>query len=134
MKKAFPGHFANDPDDLKRLWENSLIAVDANVLLNLYRFSDSTRDEFLAVFEKLKDRLWISHQVAAEYLRNRLKVISDQAKTYDVAIEGLEALRQSFENPKQHPFVSVEMLGDCTRSFDLIIGELKANKIAMMQK
>ncbi|MQG94464.1 PIN-like domain-containing protein [Pseudomonas sp. MN1F] len=128
MKKSFPGHFANEPDDLKRLWEDSVIALDANVLLNMYRYSEGTRREFLGVFEKLKDRLWISHQVAKEYLKNRLKVISDQAKTYDAAIKGLLELREKFEDPKQHPFVSPEVLGDCTRSFDLIIGELRANK------
>ncbi len=128
MKKAFPGHFANDPADLKRLWENCLIAVDANVLLSLYRYSESTKSEFLDVFKMLSGRLWIPHQVAKEYLKNRLKVISDQAKSYDEAIQGLEALRKSFENPKQHPFVSAEVLGDFVKSFDLIIGELKSNK------
>lgn len=128
MKKAFPGHFANDPEDLKRLWENCLIAVDANVLLSLYRYSESTKNEFLDVFKMLSGRLWIPHQVAKEYLKNRLKVISDQAKSYDEAIQGLEALRKSFENPKQHPFVSAEVLGDFVKSFDLIIGELKNNK------
>lgn len=128
MKTVFPGHFANDPEDLKRLWEDSVIALDANVLLNLYRYSEGTRKEFIDVFEKLKERLWISHQVAKEYLKNRLKVISDQAKTYDAAIKGLLELRENFEDHKQHPFVSAEVLGDCTRSFDLIIGELRANK------
>lgn len=128
MKKAFPGHFANDPDDLQRLWGDCLIAVDANVLLSLYRYSEGTRGEFVDVFEKLVGRLWVPHQVAKEYLKNRLKVISDQAKTYDAAIKGLKELRAKFEDPKQHPFVSAEVLGDCTRSFDLIIGELQLNQ------
>ncbi|SPO61537.1 PIN-like domain-containing protein [Pseudomonas inefficax] len=128
MRKAFPGHFANNPDELKKLWENSLIAVDANLLLSLYRYSESTRAEFIEVFERLKDRLWIPNQVAKEFLRNRLKVISDQAKTYDEAIQNLENLRRDFENTKHHPFVSPEVLGDCIKSFDLIVGELKSNK------
>lgn len=128
MKKAFPGHFANAPEDLKCLWEKSLIAVDANVLLSLYRYSAATRGEFLEVFKALGDRLWIPHQVAKEYLKNRLKVISDQAKSYDEAIQGLEALRKNFENPKQHPFVGSDALKEFIKSFDLIIDELKSNK------
>lgn len=128
MRNAFPGHFANDPQLIRSLWEDGLVVVDANVLLGLYRYSDGTRSAFLEVFNKLKDRLWISNQVAKEYLKNRLKVISDQAKTYDAAIQGLLVLRGDFENPKQHPFVSLEVLGDCTRSFDVIIGELRSNK------
>ncbi|CAM3936880.1 PIN-like domain-containing protein [Pseudomonas wadenswilerensis] len=134
MKSVFPGHFANDPQDLQRLWDRSLIAVDANVLLNLYRYSEGTRNEFLDLFEKLADRLWISHQVAKEYLKNRLKVISDQAKTYDIAIQGLTDLRKNFENPKQHPFVGAQVLDDCKKSFDLIIGELEQNKERHDQK
>lgn len=128
MKKTFPGHFASDPADLKHLWEDSLIVLDANVLLSLYRYSDGTKNEFLDVFEKLKARLWLPHQFAKEYLKNRLKVISDQAKSYDAAIQGLEDLRDKFKNPKQHPFVSSEVLEDCNNSFDLIVGELRANK------
>ena len=128
MKNAFPGHFANDPADLQRLWDDCLFVMDANVLLNLYRYSDTTRDEFFSIFEQLKDRLWISHQVGKEYLKNRLKVISDQAKLYDAAIEGLRDLKASFENSNQHPFVSPAVLGDCIRSFDHIVGELEANK------
>ncbi|MFF7108146.1 PIN-like domain-containing protein [Pseudomonas sichuanensis] len=128
MKSSFPGHFASEPSGLKRLWEDSLIVMDANVLLSLYRYSDSTRSEFLEVFKKLNDRLWITHQVGKEYLRNRLKVISDQAKTYDAAIQGLNDLRGNFENPKQHPFVSADVLGNCIKSFELIVGELRSNK------
>ncbi|MCI1036896.1 PIN-like domain-containing protein [Pseudomonas putida] len=134
MKKAFPGHFANDPADLQRLWDDCLFVMDANVLLNLYRYSDTTRDEFFNIFEQLRGRLWLSHQVAKEYLKNRLKVISDQAKLYDAAIDGLRTLKASFENSNQHPFVSPAVLGDCIRSFDQIVGELEANKARHGQK
>jgi len=134
MKTAFPGHFANDPADLQRLWDDSLFVMDANVLLNLYRYSDTTRDEFFKIFEQLKGRLWISHQVAKEYLKNRLKVISDQAKLYDAAIDGLRDLKVDFENSNQHPFVSPAVLTDCIRSFDQIVGELEANKARHGQK
>lgn len=128
MKSAFPGHFANDPDDLKALWEDSLIVVDANVLLSLYRYSDNTRNEFLDVFGKLKERLWIPHQVAKEYLKNRINVISDQAKSYEDAIKNIEALRKGLESSKQHPFISGELLKDTFECFDRVIAELKQSK------
>ncbi|UVN43324.1 PIN-like domain-containing protein [Pseudomonas mosselii] len=128
MKATFPGQFANDPEDLKRLWADSMIVVDANVLLGLYRYSENTKNEFLEVFGRLKERLWIPHQVAKEYFKNRLNVISVQAKKYDEAIDGLSRLRIAFEDAKQHPFVSAEVLGDCTKSFELIIGELRSNR------
>ncbi len=128
MKSAFPGHFANDPDDLKALWEDSLIVVDANVLLSLYRYSDNTRNEFLDVFGKLKDRLWIPHQVAKEYLKNRISVISDQAKSYAEAIKHIEDLRKGLESTKQHPFISSALLTESFACFDRITAELQQSK------
>ena len=93
MRNSFPGQFANDPERLQELWGVALIALDANVLLNLYRYSDSTRAALINVLELLKDRVWITNQVAKEYFSNRLKVIGDHAKLYDGSIAELEKLR-----------------------------------------
>ena len=37
--------------------------IDANVLLNLYRYNESPRDDLLEVLQKVGDRLWVPHQV-----------------------------------------------------------------------
>ncbi|WP_417693758.1 PIN-like domain-containing protein [Pseudomonas sp.] len=128
MKNSFPGQFSNKPDKIKALWENGLIALDANVLLDLYRYSDSTRAALINVLELLKERIWISNQVAKEYFSNRLKVIGDQAKLYDSAISELGKLKAGFENQKQHPFIGVEALDGFVASFDKVVDELKINK------
>lgn len=128
MKNAFPGQFANKPEKIKALWDDGLIALDANVLLDLYRYSDSTRAALINVLELLKDRVWISNQVAKEYFSNRLKVIGDQAKLYDVAITELVKLKAGFENQKQHPFIGVDALDGFVASFDRVVEELKVNK------
>ncbi|MFL7961590.1 PIN-like domain-containing protein [Pseudomonas kielensis] len=128
MKNSFPGQFANKPEKVKALWDHGIIALDANVLLDLYRYSDSTRAALINVLELLKDRIWISNQVAKEYFKNRLKVISDQAKLYDAAISELGKLKSGFENQKQHPFISSEALEGFVNSFDRLVSELKVNK------
>ena len=128
MKNSFPGQFSNKPDKIKELWDNGIIALDANVILDLYRYSDSTRAALLNVLELLKERVWISHQVAKEYFSNRLKVIGDQAKLYDSAISELGKLKAGFENQKQHPFIGVEALQGFVESFDRVVEELKVNK------
>lgn len=128
MRNFFPGQFANDPEKLQELWGGALIALDANVLLNLYRYSDSTRAALINVLELLKDRVWITNQVAKEYFSNRLKVISDQAKLYDGSIAELEKLRSGFENQKQHPFIGAETLAGFVESFDKVVEELRVNK------
>jgi hypothetical protein len=54
-----------------------LVALDANVLLNLYRYNAQTTDDLLAIFEKFGDRLVIPHQAAREFHRNRLSAIGN---------------------------------------------------------
>lgn len=128
MKSAFPGQFSNNAENIKSLWDEAIIALDANVLLDLYRYSDSTRAALFNVLELMKDRVWISNQVASEYFANRLGVICDQAKHYEDAIRNLEKLKAGFENQKQHPFVVVETLNGFVESFDKVVAELKESK------
>ncbi|MBF6033081.1 DUF4935 domain-containing protein [Pseudomonas sp. P155] len=128
MRSLFPGQFANEPEKLKGLWEGGIIALDANVLLDLYRYSDSTRAALINVLELLKDRIWVSNQVAKEYFSNRLKLIGDQAKLYDGAIADLVKLKSGFENQKQHPFIGAQALEGFVDSFCKVVDELKVNK------
>jgi len=72
MKDKFPGYYYRPtPADLRRLWSRADIVPDANVLLDLYRYSPSRRDEWLALLDRMSSRLWLPHQVALEYHRNR---------------------------------------------------------------
>ncbi|MFJ9873114.1 PIN-like domain-containing protein [[Kitasatospora] papulosa] len=45
--------------------------LDANVLLNLYRSNERTREDTFSVLQRLRERLWIPHQVLVEFWRNR---------------------------------------------------------------
>ncbi len=128
MKKEFPGYFANHVDDIEELWGECFFVLDANVLLSLYRYSDATRSELLQVFASLNDRLWIPHQVAQEYLVNRLAVIGEQAKAYDESVRKIDVIRKLFENSNYHPFVSAETMAECVGVFDKLVEELDANK------
>jgi len=88
-------HYFPLPDSyFTALWKDCIFALDANVLLDLYRYSESTRDELLEIFEELGGRIWIPHQAALEFARNRPKVISDQADLYDRALSVIQALKE----------------------------------------
>lgn len=128
MKNLFPGHFANSSQDIEKLWQNCIFVLDANVLLSLYRYSDSTRSELLKVFEAIAERLWIPHQVAHEYLTNRLVVISEQTKFYDDAIKRIDGLKKLLENSNQHPFVTPETLEKSSVIFGNLTEELTENR------
>lgn len=128
MKSEFPGFFSSAIDEIDQMWDDCIFVLDANVLLNLYRYSDLTCDKLLGVFEALEERLWIPHQVALEYLNNRLTVIGEQGKIYDDAVKKVEALKKSLESHNQHPFVSEETLSESSALFGQLITELSENK------
>ncbi len=86
MREQFSGYYAPTDQEYERLWQEGLIALDTNVLLDLYRLPASARDELLAVLELLKDRLWIPYQVALEFQRLRLTVIASERKVTEDAL------------------------------------------------
>jgi len=107
MKETFFEFYSPDKKKLREIWEKGLITLDANALLDLYRYSAKTRNAFLKILEKKKDRIWISHQFAFEYHNNRLKVIDEQKRAYQDVINILnEALNKLNEHAK-HPFLKI---------------------------
>lgn len=129
MKDLFPGHFKESDKSLREVWETSLFVFDANILLNLYRYSDTTRNEFLRILDKIKDRAWLPHRAAEEYLNNRLSVIDQQEKSYDDTEKSIESLKRDLENARQHPFVSKDIMEKVSGVFDELCRELKNNKL-----
>lgn len=79
----------------KEMWSRSLFVVDANILLNLYKYSDSTREEFFKIMENLSSKLWIPHQVALEFLHNRTKKIHEQEKDYEEHLQAIDDAKNS---------------------------------------
>jgi len=128
MKKHFPGYFYPSKREIKNLWNSCVFAVDANILLNLYRYSDDTRNEFLRILDSIKDRLWLPHRAAQEYFNNRLSVIAQQEKAYDETIKTLENVQNDLQNARQHPFVSEKLLRRLTTVFEDVSKELLKNK------
>lgn len=78
MRHSYFGYYKLNDEELNTLWKNALFIFDTNVLLNLYRYQESTRDALLEVMETLKGKMWIPFHVGLEYHRNRLKVIAEQ--------------------------------------------------------
>jgi len=106
MKNLFHGHFKPSESQFKGLWSESIFAFDANIILNLYRYSESTRNELLKVIGLLSGRVWLPFQAAEEYFRNRITTIGGQAKEYDKIADVLTELVTNLGNKKRHPFLS----------------------------
>ena len=101
MKGQFPQFDPGAKVDYKAIWETSLFVFDTNVLLNLYRYQTSTRDQLLDILSKLSDRIWIPHHVALEFQRNRFTVLADQNKRFSevqgVVNKAKEGLRNDLD-------------------------------------
>lgn len=92
MKDMFPSFYPLTKEQFSELWDNCLFVPDANVLLDLYRYSPDTRDELIEIFNKCANRLWVPHQVAYEYLTRRPDVILTQVSIYDKAKKIIQRL------------------------------------------
>ncbi|MGX7761027.1 PIN-like domain-containing protein [Streptomyces angustmyceticus] len=57
--------------DYGAVLRNGLVALDTNVLLDLYRMNSQVRTDMLTVLHTISERLWVAHQVIIEFWRNR---------------------------------------------------------------
>ncbi|MFI5916087.1 PIN-like domain-containing protein [Dactylosporangium sp. NPDC051541] len=87
-----------DRDRTARLLKEGLVVVDTNVLLDAYRYTQAARLELFSALKALGDRLWIPHQVALEFHRNRLTVIASHGDAYSEVVKTVGDFRKSYED------------------------------------
>ena len=118
MNNHYPEFKPLSADEIDAIWKGAIIVLDTNILLNLYRYSEETRDDVLSVMEKMKDRLWMPYQVGLEYFNNRVKTfsaIADMQKGFKKKInDGKTNLLSVFNNQEtsRHPHINKEELGN----------------------
>ena len=127
MKDLFPGYYRPSEEAFSELWKNCMFILDTNVLLNLYRYSEESRNDFIKVLNKIETRLWIPHQVALEFQENRTKVIEEQEKKFDSIKKILED-NQSRITRELHNFPSVNhetLIDKISQLFGEFLEEIK---------
>lgn len=110
MKDKFRGYYKPNEAEFTKLWDDSLIVPDANVLLNLYTYSTETWQEILNLMKELNDRIWLPYQAAAEYHRNRCGIIIKEASRYNGIASELKSLLNELNSRKRHPFINIELM------------------------
>jgi hypothetical protein len=85
-------------DDYRRILTDGLVVLDANVLLNLYRYTETTRRDLLDAIRGLGVNLWIPHQVMREFWRNRQFTLDALTDAAGEAIERLDKARRGAES------------------------------------
>lgn len=115
MKKTFFEYYALSNSEMVAIWNHCHLVLDTNVLLNLYRYSPSTRDDILSTLNNFVEKIWMPFQVGWEFHNNRDEVLK---KTYFLP-EALKAyiatIKKKFINDFRcnyirNPFLTIESL------------------------
>jgi predicted nucleic-acid-binding protein len=106
MKNLFPGYLRKTENEIKKIWEEGIILFDTNVLLNLYRYSDSTQETLLDLINKFSKQIYLPHQAALEYNRNRYEVIAEQEKAYKEFLDKISQIQKDLQSTSKPPFLS----------------------------
>ena len=126
MKKLFAGFYRPTNSEFKKLWSTCIFVLDANVLLNLYRYPEPARKDLFTVLNKIKKRIWVPYQAALEFERNRLTVIAEQHRRFSEvkkvlgdAHNRLESGLRNLQLDKRHSSIDPSsFLGNVKRLFD----------------
>jgi hypothetical protein len=75
----------------ERFFREGLIVLDASVLLDLYRITPQARRQVLDALSSAGGRLWVPHQAAAEFSRNRRRVVEQRMSSFSEVRQALRA-------------------------------------------
>ena len=126
MREGFEHYYRLSKHDIAKLWRECVFVFDANVLLDLYRYTPETKDELFSTLDKLKARIWIPHQVALEFHRNRLDAVAATFQPYQQIKDVIAKLRKDAlailsQLSSKHPFIKPEEIG---QKIDLALKEI----------
>ena len=133
MKKNLYSYYRPTKEEFDSIWENCLIIPDTNILLNLYRYSKETSEDFLNIFHLLSDHIWIPHQIALEYQKNRLNVIYTQYKIYSNLAEVFKKqenlINSELRQVGKHPYIDLPKYQEqISKFFSDIVQQLETGK------
>ncbi|MCL1701611.1 PIN-like domain-containing protein [Lysinibacillus sp. Bpr_S20] len=74
---VFREFFYNERLDFKELNRDTIVILDTNTLLNIYRYSNETRAKLITAIKSIQNNIWMPYQVGLEFNLNRRNVISN---------------------------------------------------------
>jgi hypothetical protein len=95
LEHGFDGHIPQTDQDIALALQSGLLSLDANVLLNFYRYSPKAREALVEVLGAAGDRVWVSHQAAREFWRNRCNTIEKRNEATQQVRAALDKSKRS---------------------------------------
>lgn len=94
----FVGYKIASSADLDAALREAVVAVDANVLLDLYRFRPQTSRDLIRTLRSLGDRLVVPHQALREFWRRRQRAEDGPGPATKAAAELLDKLGRNIRD------------------------------------
>lgn len=96
MRSKFAGYYSLSSEEIDDLWSNGVFVLDTNVLLDLYRVPQVTREKILDMLKAWKGRIWIPYQVGMEFHGRRIATIAEVHKKASSVAGELHAKFEAF--------------------------------------
>lgn len=81
INEMFSGVFKLDEKEKTKLLKDSIIVLDTNILLDIFRYNMDTAIEFVNALTNYKENLWMPYQVGVEFFKNKDGVSMMYSKT-----------------------------------------------------
>jgi hypothetical protein len=94
----FVGYKIASPAELEAALREAVVAIDANVLLDLYRFRFQTSRDLIKTLRSLGDRLVVPHQALREFWRRRQRSQDSPGGATRAAIDALDKSGRSIRD------------------------------------
>lgn len=135
MKETYFEYYEPNEKEIIKIWKDGYFSFDTNVLLNLYRYTDSTRNKFFKVLEIIENKSILTYQAGNEYHKNRLITINSQLMAYDNLTKFFDVkcgeIDSELNKHKKHSYIVTEEIRKyVNKSFSKIkedISNLKKN-------
>lgn len=133
LRETFRAYYALNERELKEIWSDGTIVLDTNALLNFFRYTPGTRNEFLSVLDSLSGALWIPHQVGLEFQSRRLDVINGTSEAFTKLGSSVDtaknAISKTLNEYKHHPSLNrSEVAKDLDELFRAFSDKLDAKR------
>lgn len=87
MNETFDGLKKYSDKDKSEMLNNSIIVLDTNILLDLYRLSSDASTQLINALMAYKENIWLPYYAGVEFYKNKENVIHDKITQFDKIIK-----------------------------------------------
>jgi hypothetical protein len=125
VRNLMPEWYKLDGDTLRQIFTEGTIVLDANILLQLYRLGEEQRREILAVLslDSVRPRVWVPHQAAVEFQRNRLTKAREQEAAFREVADAFSKAKNQLTSTVQKSIKDKSASRAITEKIEVLLNE-----------